>query len=153
MATLNGCKLATSLQASSFATDVHGHLYQTALSLVRSFLPFLFYSSFNLLTSSSEAGLSALLISFFLFSWCGNYCKIMAVRRVRVDDTNPLIQYAGPWFLDGTGSQDKNGNFGPTYNKTLHGTIQDASLSFTFSGESLWYLAWGGLVVNGLPSG
>ncbi|KAF9053163.1 hypothetical protein BJ165DRAFT_1523887 [Panaeolus papilionaceus] len=65
----------------------------------------------------------------------------MAVRRVRVDDTNPLIQYAGPWFLDGTGSQDKNGNFGPTYNKTLHGTIQDASLSFTFSGTDV--TVWG----------
>ncbi|PPR02068.1 hypothetical protein CVT24_011167 [Panaeolus cyanescens] len=65
----------------------------------------------------------------------------MSARKVRVDDTNPSIQYTGPWFVDGTGSQDNRGNFGPTYNKTLHGTIENASLSFTFSGTDI--TVWG----------
>ncbi|PPR02069.1 hypothetical protein CVT24_011168 [Panaeolus cyanescens] len=58
-----------------------------------------------------------------------------ADRLVIVDDTSPLIHYEGSsWFLDDTGSQDKKGNFGPVFNKTLHGTYVNASLSFSFSG-------------------
>jgi len=55
-------------------------------------------------------------------------------RLVVVDDTDPTIEYTGPWFQD-TGSQDNVGNFGPAYLSSLHGTNQSASLSFAFNGK------------------
>ena len=61
----------------------------------------------------------------------------MASRWVVADDTDTDITYTGPWFQD-QGSQDTKGNFGPTYNSTLHGAnANTASLSFAFNGEYL----------------
>ncbi|KAF9561078.1 hypothetical protein CPC08DRAFT_707651 [Agrocybe pediades] len=57
-----------------------------------------------------------------------------SVRFIVVDDTNPDIQYVGPWFLDTTGSQDTDGNFGVPYLETLHGTTSSASFSYSFTG-------------------
>ena len=59
----------------------------------------------------------------------------MVPRQVVVDDTDPDITYNGPWFLD-QGNRDATGNFGPSYKSTLHGTNEDASLSFAFNGET-----------------
>jgi len=55
-------------------------------------------------------------------------------RWIVVDDTDPAIEYVGPWFQD-TGSQDTVGSFGPAYLNSLHGTNQLASLSFSFNGK------------------
>ena len=62
----------------------------------------------------------------------------MGTRWILVDDISPLITYdrAG-WFSD-LGSQDSAGNFGPPYKSMLHGTQQNGTLSFTFSGGSRW---------------
>lgn len=63
---------------------------------------------------------------------------LTGIRNVVVDDTDGKIQYSGAgWFLDQSGDQDGDGNFGPTYKKTLHGTTVDGSFSFPFTGESL----------------
>ncbi|KAF9478490.1 hypothetical protein BDN70DRAFT_836032 [Pholiota conissans] len=62
-------------------------------------------------------------------------------RLVVVDDTDPDIQYSGPWFADSSGSQDKSGNFGPAYQSTLHGTTLNASLSYSFTGTQV--KVWG----------
>ncbi|KAF8912183.1 hypothetical protein CPB84DRAFT_1820846 [Gymnopilus junonius] len=58
-------------------------------------------------------------------------------RWVVVDDTDPSIHYTGPWFADTSGSQDNIGNYGPSYQSTLHGTKQDASFSFAFTGSKV----------------
>ena len=58
----------------------------------------------------------------------------MATRRVVVDDTDSGIQYIGSWFQ----ANDQNyniGNFGQPFQGTLHGVNEDASLSYTFTGE------------------
>jgi len=55
-------------------------------------------------------------------------------RWILVDDTDPRIQYSGPWFLD-RGSQDNLGNFGIPYQSTLHGINTDGSFSYDFRGE------------------
>jgi hypothetical protein len=58
----------------------------------------------------------------------------MSTRLIVVDDSDPLIQYSGSgWFRDG-GSMDGVGNFGPTFQHTLHGTNSSDSLSFSFHG-------------------
>ena len=61
----------------------------------------------------------------------------MSQRLVVVDDTDSSIQYTGNWFADTSGSQDNVGNYGPAYQSTLHGTKDDASLSFSFTGQFL----------------
>ncbi|KAG5735203.1 hypothetical protein E4T56_gene4807 [Termitomyces sp. T112] len=62
-------------------------------------------------------------------------------RQVVVDDTDSQIGYFGSgWFSD-RGSQDTVGNFGPTYNKTSHGTKGNDSASFSFVGSSV--TVWG----------
>lgn len=57
-------------------------------------------------------------------------------RWVVVDDVDSAINYTGPWFQD-QGTQDSVGNFGPAYRSTLHGTKNNASLSFAFTGTSV----------------
>ena len=57
-----------------------------------------------------------------------------APRLIIVDDVDPNIQYTGPWYPD-QGSRDSAGNFGPSYQSTLHGVNSNASLSFVFNGE------------------
>ncbi|TFK31633.1 hypothetical protein BDQ12DRAFT_693806, partial [Crucibulum laeve] len=60
-----------------------------------------------------------------------------APRKVVVDDTDSSINYVGDgWFQD-HGSTDNSGNFGPTYQHTLHGTKSNASLSYSFSGSNI----------------
>ncbi|TFK31634.1 hypothetical protein BDQ12DRAFT_105831 [Crucibulum laeve] len=60
-----------------------------------------------------------------------------APRKVVVDDTDRNINYVGDgWFQD-HGSTDSSGNFGPTYQHTLHGTKSNASLSYSFSGSDI----------------
>ncbi|PPR02066.1 hypothetical protein CVT24_011165 [Panaeolus cyanescens] len=58
-------------------------------------------------------------------------------RMVVVDDTSHLIHYEGSWFVDTTGSQDSKGNYGPVINKTLHGTVTNASISFAYNGTGI----------------
>ena len=57
-----------------------------------------------------------------------------APRLIIVDDVDPNIQYTGPWYPD-QGSRDSAGNFGPSYQSTLHGVNSNASLSYAFNGE------------------
>lgn len=60
----------------------------------------------------------------------------MTPRNVIVDDADSRIQYSNSaWFLDQSGSLDTIGNFGPSYEKTLHGTNIGSSFSFHFTGE------------------
>jgi hypothetical protein len=57
-----------------------------------------------------------------------------------VDDTDPSIHYTGTgqgWFQD-EGSRDGVGNFGATYNHTLHGTKSNGSFSFSFQGDFIF---------------
>ncbi|KAG6907066.1 hypothetical protein DXG01_010712 [Tephrocybe rancida] len=62
-------------------------------------------------------------------------------RQVVIDDTDNQIRYFGQnWFQD-QGSQDNAGNFGPTYQKTSHGTTGNDSISFSFVGNSV--TVWG----------
>jgi len=58
----------------------------------------------------------------------------MATRRVVVDDTNSGIRYTGSWF-QANGQNDNLGNFGPPFQRTSHGVNEDASFSYTFTGE------------------
>ncbi|KAF9458806.1 hypothetical protein BDZ94DRAFT_1300969 [Collybia nuda] len=59
------------------------------------------------------------------------------MRAVVIDDTDPNIKYEGEgWFQDNV-SQDDLGNFGPTYEHTLHGTKANSSLTYTFQGTSI----------------
>lgn len=50
-----------------------------------------------------------------------------------VDDTDPAVQYNGPWSQD-FGTTDSLGNAGSTYNHTTHVIKNNGSLSFTFTG-------------------
>jgi hypothetical protein len=61
----------------------------------------------------------------------------MATRRVVVDDTDSSIRYAGSWF-QANGQNDNLGNFGPPFQRTLHGVNQNASLSYAFTGDLYW---------------
>ncbi|KIJ53464.1 hypothetical protein M422DRAFT_25340 [Sphaerobolus stellatus SS14] len=54
--------------------------------------------------------------------------------RIIVDDTDSSIQYSGPWQLIG-GSDD--GNYGPSFNNTLHSAGSDAGFTFSFTGIGL----------------
>ncbi|KDR73720.1 hypothetical protein GALMADRAFT_251531 [Galerina marginata CBS 339.88] len=60
-------------------------------------------------------------------------------RWVVVDDTDVNIQYSGDGrdWVQNQGSRDDVGNFGPPYKDTLHGTIMNASLSYSFSGTQV----------------
>lgn len=59
-------------------------------------------------------------------------------RLVLVDDTDPSIQYSGPWFkaqdtdvgITGTNFEED----GPPFENTLHGVNVNASFSYSFSG-------------------
>ncbi|PFH53383.1 hypothetical protein AMATHDRAFT_55309 [Amanita thiersii Skay4041] len=57
--------------------------------------------------------------------------------HVIIDDNDDRgrINYVGDWFLD-RGTHETDGNFGPTFNHTLHGTRSSGSFSFTFNGTS-----------------
>ena len=57
-----------------------------------------------------------------------------ATRHIIVDDVDSSIQYTGPWYPD-QGSRDSVGNFGSSYQSTLHGVNSNASLSYAFNGE------------------
>lgn len=57
------------------------------------------------------------------------------LRRIVVDDSDPRVVYSSSFFADDTGSQDANGNFGPTFGSTLHGTNSSGSFYFPFSGR------------------
>ena len=54
---------------------------------------------------------------------------------VLIDDTNPSIQYFGPWF-EVENTQINTGAFGPPFQNTLHGVTVDANFSFPFNGMS-----------------
>ncbi|KAJ2928523.1 hypothetical protein H1R20_g8570, partial [Candolleomyces eurysporus] len=60
-----------------------------------------------------------------------------STRRILVDDASAQIQYSGNWTVNSQGIQDKIGDFGPTFQRTLHGTPQPSgNLSFIFEGPS-----------------
>ena len=61
----------------------------------------------------------------------------MSNRLVLVDDTDPNIEYSGPWFT-ALNSQLATGNFGPPFQNTLHGVNDNASFSYVFIGMSRW---------------
>ena len=56
------------------------------------------------------------------------------MTQVLVDDTDPNIQYSGPWFL--TQNALDTGTNGPPFQNTLHGVNVNASFSYSFSGMS-----------------
>ena len=56
-------------------------------------------------------------------------------RYVVIDDTDPSIQYSGPWF-EANNSEIGTGYLGSPFQKTLHGVIVNASFSFNFNGMS-----------------
>ena len=57
-------------------------------------------------------------------------------RLVLLDDTNPSIQYSGPWFTAQDVAPADTG--GPAFQNTLHGVNVDGNFSFSFSGVSPW---------------
>lgn len=61
---------------------------------------------------------------------------IVHPRLVVVDDTNPNIQYSGPWFSV-QNTQSNTGDFGPPFENTLHGVNVSAIFSFLFF---QWYV-------------
>ncbi|KAG6812612.1 hypothetical protein H0H92_001831 [Tricholoma furcatifolium] len=73
-------------------------------------------------------------------------------RQVVVDDSDSQIQYSGEgWFAD-QGSENDVGNFGPTYENTLHGTKENGdSFSFSFSGSSI--TVWGTTALTKIDNG
>ena len=56
-------------------------------------------------------------------------------RLVMIDDTDPSIQYSGPWF-EVNNTQIETGTNGPPFQNTLHGVNVTAKFSFQFSGMS-----------------
>lgn len=57
-------------------------------------------------------------------------------RPVRVDDTDPQIQYRGNgWFKYNGSDEVRIGDHDPTYQDGLHGTYTGGSLAFTFQGS------------------
>ena len=58
-------------------------------------------------------------------------------KIIIVDDTNTNIKYSGPWFITAQNSQLNVGNNGPPFQNTLHGTNENASLSYSFNGVSM----------------
>ncbi|KAF8815358.1 hypothetical protein BYT27DRAFT_7249246 [Phlegmacium glaucopus] len=74
-------------------------------------------------------------------------------RWIVVDDVDPRIQYDGPsWFLyQGTPSQESQGISGPPFRSTLHGTQENASLSFTFQGTQVKVIGTNNITYNSTP--
>lgn len=59
-----------------------------------------------------------------------------APRTVVVDDSDSNIHYQGSgWVQEPPGSYDVFGNFGPTYQHTIHSTSTGGVLTYSFSGE------------------
>ena len=56
-------------------------------------------------------------------------------RLVLIDDTNPSIQYSGPWF-EVNNTQIDTGWNGLPFKNILHGVNVTANFSFSFSGMS-----------------
>ena len=61
----------------------------------------------------------------------------MSIHQVLVDDTNPGIQYSGPWFI-AQNTRLNTGTNGPPFQNTLHGVNVNASFSYSFSGMTRW---------------
>jgi hypothetical protein len=61
--------------------------------------------------------------------------SLVTTVTVLIDDTNPSIQYSGPWF-EVNNTQLNTGVFGPPFQNTLHGVNISANFSFPFSGMS-----------------
>lgn len=59
-------------------------------------------------------------------------------RKVVIDDTSSLIRYVGPWITANGQNYDTQGNFGATFNNSLHGTTGVANFSFSFSGSQVY---------------
>ena len=60
----------------------------------------------------------------------------MSNTFVLVDDTDPDIQYTGPWST-AQNTQLNAGTNGPPYQNTLHvSNVNNASFSYSFSGTS-----------------
>ncbi|KAF6761830.1 hypothetical protein DFP72DRAFT_842664 [Ephemerocybe angulata] len=59
----------------------------------------------------------------------------MSGRWIVVDDTDPQFSYNGPWQLTSGSKYDAQGNWGKTFNNSLHGLGSSGSLSFTFKGS------------------
>ena len=64
-------------------------------------------------------------------------------RFVIIDDTNPSVQYSGPWFEAANNTLPQISvpalefiDNGPPFQNTLHGVNVTASLSFNFNGMS-----------------
>ena len=76
------------------------------------------------------------------FSLLSSQSQVMSLSRfVVIDDTNPSIQYSGPWF-EVNNTQVDTGIMGPPFQNTLHGVNVTANFSFPFSGKSCllyWY--------------
>ena len=62
----------------------------------------------------------------------------MSNRVVIVDDTNPNIQYFGPWFAAQNTQLNTYSTRGPPFQNTLHGVKVNASFSYSFSGMYRW---------------
>ncbi|KAJ3527680.1 hypothetical protein NMY22_g9690 [Coprinellus aureogranulatus] len=57
-------------------------------------------------------------------------------RWLVYDDSDPLIDYQGSWFIvQDTFAGSEYGSYGPTYGGSQHGTNGTASLSFPFTGK------------------
>ncbi|TEB33267.1 hypothetical protein FA13DRAFT_1627518 [Coprinellus micaceus] len=58
-------------------------------------------------------------------------------RWVVIDDRDSRVQYSSGWSAVSGDTYNNQGNFGPTYRNSLHGTGTDgASLSFKFTGSA-----------------
>ena len=94
--------------------------------------------------SSSVSSIGGLALAYappdFCLSISTRNMSIQA-RRLLVDDTNPNIQYSGPWFT-AQNTQLNTGNLGPPFQNTLHGVNISASFSYSFSGMSRWLVCF-----------
>lgn len=61
----------------------------------------------------------------------------MSGRWVVVDDTDPGITYTGPWYEKGQESFSGSTGYGTPWGGSQHGTNGTASLSYTFTGQSI----------------
>ena len=107
-------------------------------------------SHFQLLLTSNPVAVSSLVSSLPSSSaWTDSHSYASAVktmsssssgmnstpRRIVIDDTNPRVQYVGPWSLDDRHTRDRLGNFGEPFQGSLHGVVgSTASFSFSFEG-------------------
>lgn len=58
------------------------------------------------------------------------------MRWVIVDDTDPRIEYVGPWY-NGSSQTNDFGDFGPLFQGTVHGVDSQhlANISYMFTGQ------------------